>query len=319
MSWWRDRQLLKQARELTVSARKFVRIQRDLLDPDRVQELDATIRELAGSVRTRDMGAMATHRDRLEKLLDKSVPHHSYASLRENVEVLLVAVIVAMGVRTFFLQPFKIPTGSMQPTLYGIYPSETVIPYDGGRQPTLPEKVLGIALLGRIYEPGGYRTRGDHIFVDKITYHFCRPQRGDVVVFSTDDIAQMSPESRGKFYIKRLIGLGGDRIRIEPPHVVVNGKVLDGRPAFKRIYSQRDGYTGYQTYTMASVAMRQPARYPSEREPDYEVPRDELYVLGDNSLHSYDARYWGGFPRTALVGRAIMVYWPFSRRFGLIE
>jgi signal peptidase I len=124
----------------------------------------------------------------------------------------------------------------------------------------------------------------------------------------------MPPSSRGKFYIKRLIGIGSDRIQIKPPHVLVNGKVLDHRRSFERIYSQVSGYSGYQDHTLDPDGRRIPARYT-----EYHVEQDDLFVLGDNSLHSYDGRFWGGFPRRALVGRAVTVYWPFSDRFGLID
>jgi signal peptidase I len=127
----------------------------------------------------------------------------------------LVAVIVAMAVRTFFIQPFKIPTGSMQPTLYGIYPppeSSPPEPYKTLQGPSFLEKIAGILFQGNMYEEYGYRSRGDHIFVDKISYHFRKPHRGEVIVFDTSHITELG-NARGKFYIKRLIGLENDVIQ----------------------------------------------------------------------------------------------------------
>ncbi len=315
MRWWKNRQARKEARELVAAARKLVRIHRDLMPAEQIASVLAAADTLAGRIKSGDADGVRADHGRLEKLLDKSFPRPSHAGLRENVEVLLVAVIVAMGVRTFFLQPFKIPTGSMQPTLYGIYPPEPQTPtlYQG-RQPSIPEKIAGTAFLGRIYEGIGYRTRGDHIFVDKVSYHFRKPERGEVIVFETSDIADIPAQSRGKFYIKRLIGLGGDTVQIKPPHVLIKGEVLDSRPAFERIYSKQNGYGGYVI----------PETFPPPkfvRSPDdvYRVPERELFVLGDNSNSSLDGRFWGSLPDRALVGRAILVYWPFSRRFGQIE
>jgi signal peptidase I len=315
MRWWKNRQILKQSRELVAAARKLVRIHRDVLEPAKVQAVSSASSVLASQIKARDIDGVQTARDRLEKLLDQVFPRPPQAGLRENVEVLLVAVIVAMGVRTFFVQPFKIPTGSMQPTLYGVFPQENQPPLlYSERRPSVPEKIFGIALLGRIYEDIGYRTRGDHIFVDKISYHFRKPERGEVIVFETTDIPDIPASSRGKFYIKRLVALGGDTVQVNPPYALVNGKILDGRPAFKRIYSRQNGYSGYiipESYP--------PPKYIRSRDDVYQVPSEGLFVLGDNSSSSLDGRFWGAVPSRSLVGRAFMVYWPFSRRFGQID
>ena len=144
------------------------------------------------------------------------------------------------------------------------------------------------------------------------------PQRGEVIVFDTSDIADIPEASRGKFYIKRLIGLGGDHIEIQPPHVLVNGDILDDRPAFQRIYSMKNDYHGYvlpnagEFYGTRTTAI-------NTRNPRYNVPDHHLFVLGDNSRSSLDGRFWGSLPAHALVGRAVIVYWPFTVRFGLVE
>jgi signal peptidase I len=166
-----------------------------------------------------------------------------------------------------------------------------------------------------MYETYGYRSRGDHIFVDKLSYHFRKPHRGEVIVFDTSNIPELG-SSRGKFYIKRLIGLGGDRIRIEPPYVLVNDKVLDGRQAFKRIYSLENNYHGY-IFAMPNYEYPHP---PLHNASDvFQVPTRNLFVMGDNSRSSLDCRYWGSFPRKDLIGRAVLVYWPFTSRFGRID
>jgi signal peptidase I len=309
--WWKKRQTLKHAREFVAGTRKLLRIQRDLLDPADVATVGAAVNDLREAVRGRDVNTVESRAERLEKLLAKVVPRPSHAGLRENVEVLLVAVLVAMGVRTFFIQPFKIPTGSMQPTLYGIYPpAPATLPYEDGR-PSLPEQLARLAVLGQVNKGDGYRTIGDHIFVDKISYHFRRPQRGEIIVFETDDIPDIPAASRGKFYIKRLVGLPGDRVRVKPPYALIDGKVLDERPAFRRIYTEYGGYCVPDSYP--------PPKYIRSTHDEYRVPEKHYFVLGDNSGHSLDGRFWGGFPEHALVGRALIVYWPISGRFGLVD
>jgi signal peptidase I len=310
---------LKRGRDVVSAVRKMVRINRDLLPADQMAALSQICDEIGEAVKRKDAEAVAQLCDKLEEKADRVFPEQPHASLRENVEVLLVAVIVAMAVRTFFVQPFKIPTGSMQPTLYGIYPppAQPSIPFERGT-PNILERILGMVLYGRMYDGNGYRTRGDHIFVDKLTYHFRQPRRGDVIVFETNHIEEMRAESRGKFYIKRLIGLGGDTIQIKPPHVLVNGEVLDGRPAFKRLYSMKDGYKGYQNYTGSSRYPQWPT-YLFNPEETLKIREGHLFVLGDNTLNSSDGRYWRDFERRDLIGKAIFVYWPFSDRFGLID
>ncbi len=311
----KDRKALKYAREVLQGAQKWLRINRDLLSSEQILDIPARLRGLEQTLKAGDARQAGSQADELEQKIHGAMPAPNYPALRENVEVLLVAIIVAMAVRTFFIQPFKIPTGSMQPTLYGIFPSPENMPpkeYKNLVRPSLFEQIAGTIFLGRMYETYGYRSRGDHIFVDKFSYHFHKPHRGEVVVFDTSNIAELG-SSRGKFYIKRLIGLGNDVIQIKPPYVMVNGQVLDGRDAFKRIYSCTNDYYGY----VIPVIPRAP-NFPTA-DSTYTVPAERLFVLGDNSRSSLDGRFWGSFPRKDLIGRAVLVYWPFTERFGRID
>jgi signal peptidase I len=89
---------------------------------------------------------------------------------------------------------------------------------------------------------------GDQVFVDKFSYNFVKPKRGDVFVFRTDNVAMITadPETGAPYYIKRLTGLGGDEMRIEPPLLFVNGKPPEGL-GFSRVMSAKDGYGGYRS------------------------------------------------------------------------
>ena len=310
-----NRKKMKQARELARGAHKLIRMHRDVLESRALEDLNTKATDLEAAAKAHNVVAVTTSGDKLEKLINEHFPRSKNAGLRENIEALLVAAIVAMAVRTFFIQPFKIPTGSMQPTLYGIHPPPGTppLPYDAG-SPSILDRLAGIFFQGKMYEPYGYRSRGDFIFVDKISYHFRKPHRGEVIVFDTGNIAELPVGSRGKFYIKRLIGLENDTIQIKPPYVLVNGQVLDEQPAFQRIYSCQNGYNGY-----VIPGTFPPPQYLHTPTDTYTVPPKHLFVLGDNSVSSLDGRFWGSLPQKDLVGRAVFIYWPFTRRFGAIN
>lgn len=321
LNWWRQQRELKHARESVRAAGKALRMHRDILQPQSVEGIAQATASVREAIKAKNVGALSGLLAKLEKQLEKAFPRQSYASLRENVEVFLVAAIVAMAVRTFFIQPFKIPTGSMQPTLYGIHPPEPFAPapYTHGR-PSVFRMIVGILFEGTMYQPDGYRSRGDHIFVDRCTYHFRKPRRGEIIVFDTTDIAKIPEGSRGKFYIKRLVAVGGDRVRVEPPRVFIDDKLLTGS-AFDRIYSQKNGYNGYVLpfWDRANRIHAQPEFLNSNVSNEYVVPEKNLFVLGDNSVSSLDGRFWGSLPERALVGRAVIVYWPISSRLGPVD
>jgi signal peptidase I len=90
--------------------------------------------------------------------------------------------------------------------------------------------------------------------------------------------------------------------------------VLDGRDAFKRMYSMENGYNGY----VIPNTFPAPKYFPSSAS-TYTVPPKHVFPLGDNSMSSLDGRFWGSVPQEDVVGRAVFVYWPFSNRFGRVD
>lgn len=124
---------------------------------------------------------------------------------------------------------------------------------------------------------------GEYILVDKVSYRFHQPQRGDIIVFRP-------PWNSGRPYIKRVIGLPGDIVEIKDGSVFVNGERLD------------EPYAG-RTQDLL---------------PPLEVPRDEYFVLGDNRNNSYDSRRGWTVNRKDIVGKAWVTYWP-PGRWGPIE
>jgi signal peptidase I len=323
----------------------------------------------------------------LEEVANKWLKPYPNAAIRENVEVLLVALAVALGIRTFFLQPFKIPTGSMQPTLWGVNygplpPNFTMpgaasrfvdywingnsyfnvtAPEDGELEEVKPPTHVMLFNLKQDYEfngrwysvwfppddlfvragllnprtgmPTGGRYRagdplirmkvvaGDHLFVDRMSYNFRHPSRGDIIVFETHGIASLPPD---EFYIKRLVGLPGEKVQIgDDRHLVIDGRRLDSStPHFVNVYGfdpnslpQSDKYSGH--------ANGHSLPYPEEEAPHfldanavYNVDPGHYLAMGDNTMNSSDSRVWGELPQSNVIGKYFFVYWPFSTRFG---
>ncbi len=326
----------------------------------------------------------------LEKAADKWIKPYPNAEWRENIEVFLVAIVVAMGVRTFFLQPFKIPTGSMQPTLWGItvqdwhdkpnlkfpgffgkiwdmcvhgetfheviapedcrfvglnppdHPShpipfinkqDIIVQYADGRQQALPvwgspdddphhEQWRETGLFDRlVFHKGEPIVRyveitGDHLFVDRFTYNFRHPERGEIIVFKTRGIQGIPDQNQ--FYIKRLVGLPGETVSIGTNrHAYINGQELDAStPRFEDLYGfnpntppQRNEYSGHVLLSVMSPGFFGYLNGPTD---SYTVKPGHYLVFGDNTMNSLDSRFWGDLPDTNVIGKSFFVYWPFS-------
>ena len=357
---------VKHSRLLLRHARKYLRYKNDLLcGPDR-EEIVAGIRNLRDALHRRDHEKTHNAADALDKTLHRLTPVTWESHWRENCEVILVAIVVAVGIRSYFLQPFKIPTGSMQSTLKGIIGHSSTAPAPNilrqisefivlGRNyinvvsraddqvfEIEPKKFLFFFTFsqlncehqnflvyappetlthdfsvfpGRTYHSGDIIARGavdtgDQVFVDKFRYNFVKPHRGDVFVFRTNHIPGIreDPEAGSPFYIKRLAGLPGDSLRIDPPFLFINGEKAEGF-GFERVMAAKPPYRGYASGH----------DYLAQLNRSFTVPRHGYFALGDNSYNSYDSRYWGPVPEENLVGRGLFVYWPFNRHWGLIR
>jgi signal peptidase I len=152
---------------------------------------------------------------------------------------------------------------------------------------------------------------GDQLFVDRFTYNFCTPKRGDVFVFETDDLLVQNP---GDFYIKRIGGIPGDKLQIKDPDLYVNDRKVTEPIGFVRVMSGQDGYRGYTSNLPQSER-----GYLMGPEDSYTLKKREYFALGDNSYSSSDSRFWGPVPYKNIVGRGFFVYWPFTRHFGRVE
>ena len=187
------------------------------------------------------------------------------STLKEYAQAIVIALILALFIRTFVVQAFKIPSGSMIKTL----------------------------------------LIGDHILVNKFIYGvknpFTRvtwipidsPKRGDVVVF-------IFPMDRSKDFIKRVIGLPGDEIKIVNKKVYVNGRPFVDPPGVQHTDPN---------ILPASVS-------PRDNFGPIKVPPGKIFVMGDNRDQSFDSRFWGFVPLKDVKGKAFIIYWSWdSERF----
>jgi len=420
--------------------RRLLAAQRDLLGPQAIAPVQAKLDELSAAIREGHKGKINIAAEELQFAAEKWLKPYPNASWRENVEVLLVALAVAMAIRTFFLQPFKIPTGSMQPTLFGVTSTPDFGPvfllqnlradeatvnkaYDQqlrvqkalviptgwdrvqdwfrgisyvhvvARQEGVVKRIspptkflifnirqsfwLGSAnddspgseytlwfppdlgesdiarrggiFPGRVYHAGEdvlkFRVQaGDHLFVDRLSFNFRKPRRGEIAVFETRGIKHPRME-QDQFYIKRLVALPGEHVQIgDDRHLRIDGQRLDAStPHFENVYgfdpkappreSQYSGHvndtvadqTGLNTRPYIQLAPLFPDQDTVYTNQLFEITNlvtgegrtiDSYMVMGDNTCNSFDSRAWGPFPARNVIGKSFFVYWPLTSRFG---
>jgi signal peptidase I len=396
---------------------RLLSAQRDVLSPPALAAVTTALNELDAALAegTND-GRIRIKAEELEFAANKWLKPYPHAAWRENVEVLLVALAVALSIRTFFLQPFKIPTGSMQPTLFGVTSSPDFSRIDFSQQdrtklqeqindqlaqrrdlqfPTGLDRIkewfegnsyvrvvaandgelqaidppvhflifnikqtiwiggvahtlwfppdFGDAPLWwraglRVHsdsQPGQFFHKGDevlkmcvragdHLFVDRVSYNFCKPKRGEIIVFAT---AGTQIDKQDEFYIKRLTVMPGEHVQIgDDRHLIIDGRRLDKTtPHFEKVYGfdpaqppAKSVYSGHVNGTMALHYGLYPNLAPlfPNAETVYTNASDALMVMGDNTCDSSDSRTWGSVPVQNVIGKSFFVYWPLTGRFG---
>ena len=422
ISYFRLRSLRKHLKEIIKQSAYVAHVNDDIFTDTTKTKL-REIRGDAEKIDRNDADAMREFISDAHERLVETLPRKSHPALREYADILAVALTVAFGLRALYLQPFKIPTSSMQPTLFGIhFIKNTKLPDGSNTLPHIPQplhyalfstrdayakvKRDGLLAPSSVYEytknliftnshfqiggmgydlPGsfkhvftycgmqskvdteamkedgfpswfvdtpnqcgkgnssklgymngefhqgdtlcnGWLSLGDHLFVDRVSYHFREPARGDIVVFITENIPT---GTEGYFYIKRLIGLPGDTIKDIDDMVYVKPAgekkfrpiTSFGVEGLNRIYSGKGGYHGH----LAEKRLA-PGRV-------IKVPARKYFMMGDNSANSHDGRGWNFqpyetqsdiersafVPRENIIGRAFFIFWPFSRRWGFAD
>ena len=196
-------------------------------------------------------------------------------ALRETVEAIVIALILALFIRTFVIQAFKIPSSSMESTLLV------------GDHLLVSKLSYGL----QVPKPGMIHIWGVRVpfFTTTLKPIWGKPAFGDIIVFRY-------PRDRAKDYIKRVIGVAGDVVEIKNKVVYVNGKGVEDA-SFTQHVDKRILPRGMDL---------------RDNFGPFTVPEDTVFVMGDNRDRSYDSRYWGTVPLKEIKGRAKIIYWSWN-------
>ena len=195
--------------------------------------------------------------------------------IREYAEALIIAIILALTIRVFVVQAFKIPSGSMIPTLLvGDHILVSKLAY-GFQLPKDCEFQLAFPPVT--------------CYSSSIVMEFDPPQRGDVIVFRY-------PEDEHKDFIKRVVGTPGDVIEIKHKQVIINGE-----PFIDKDFTQR-----------VDPGIIDGRINPRDNLGPITVPPESYFVMGDNRDQSLDSRFWGFVKMNKIKGRAFLVYWSWK-------
>ena len=203
--------------------------------------------------------------------LPAALPVESQKSaVREYLEAFLVALGLAMVLRTFFIQAYKIPSGSMERTLLI------------GDHIIVNKLIYGLRMPDSIF---GLTPFANEIPYGKYLFQIEPVHRGDVMVF-------VFPEDPTKDFIKRVVAIPGDVVEIKAGQLYLNGALAPTPPG-----------THYE------VPPDQRDDSPRDTRPPMTIPAGQYFMMGDNRDRSYDSRFWGTVSRDAIEGRAMFIYW----------
>ena len=192
---------------------------------------------------------------------NKSKKEKIKSKVQEYIEAIIIAILIALVIRTFVIQAFKIPSRSMVPTLLV------------GDQILVNKFIYGVKIP----------------YLRRTILPINDPERGDIVVF-------IYPNDRSKDFIKRVIGVAGDKIEIKNKKIFINNK----------------GYS--DSYGVYSDNLIYPAMIqPRDNFGPVTVPQGSLFVMGDNRDESSDSRYWGFVDIKDVEGKAFIIYWSWNR------
>jgi signal peptidase I len=292
---WRSRDRgIKEARLLLREGRRVLRKYSHRLTPEQAAKVKAAIDALSEAVIARDWDKLPGALNTLDELLDSHLGFARKSTAREYTESIAIAVLIALFLRAFVVEAFKIPSGSMIPTL----------------------------------------QVGDHIFVNKFIYgvripftnikfgmEYRKPQRGEVIVF-------IYPLDHDKDFIKRIVAVEGDTVEMRQNQVYVNGKPIPRKHIDAPCrywdfledaarWEERSCDAWQETVNGNSYTTYYDANNETHSSPLTTVPKDHVFVMGDNRDNSSDSRVWGFVPLDLIKGKAMVIWWSHGEPEGI--
>lgn len=279
----------KRAKQLIKETKVVLEKNRSKLNPESVSIIEQKIGNAERVLDTQNYEEILKTTEDLESASADYLSKYTKSKLRQNIEALAFAILLALIIRTFVFQPFKIPSGSMIPTL----------------------------------------LVGDHLLVNKFIYGTKIPftdieifpiekiKRGDVVVFTYPN-NERDPSKNGLYYIKRVVGLPGDEIDLNGRNLYINGGKVpieyEGTYADKRNSEQFDEYREDLFGEEHTVIFRKGKENTNRGSyiPVTKVPEGSVFVMGDNRDNSQDSRFWGFVPIENIAGRAFIIHWSWD-------
>lgn len=353
MNFWERRRARKTLLHLIKEARHARNLREDIVANDALVRLDAGIQLVHDVLETGAWSKMESVAVELGACIQMLVPARPWAWLRENLEIIVVALAVAMAFRTYFIQPFKIPTSSMYPTLCGIHYAAQDRPDWFDRTPL---RVLKWALCGAWYIEIRAQTSGivqiaeanqERLFIVNGQVHRAfehmadHVSNGDMVMqgqllssglrIAGDHIFvnklkwNFQRPQRGEIMVFKTNGIEHPQIKQNEHYV----KRMVGMPgetlSIEAPYLYINGQIMRQPSSIARIeaaqsgydGYQQTGVYLASQSNRVQLARDQFFACGDNQRNSLDSRYWGPVQRANLVGPAFFVYWPLSCRWGI--
>lgn len=279
----------RRAKDLLKHTRVLMRRADGKLTLEQSRVLGEAQSQLRDALAAQQFDALTEKTERLERLVVKHLGLYQRSGWLESAESIAYAVVVALLLRALVLEAFKIPSGSMIPSL----------------------------------------AVGDQIFVNKYIYGprlpftswrpitFAQPKRGEVVVF-------VCPIEPHEDYIKRIVAIGGDEVAVRDGTVFINGKAVPSEPLGTVSHWDKDA-TGEQWRAFSARAYKDTLgehtfttlqdsdiRHHAADFGPHVVPEGHVFVMGDNRDHSYDSRAWGPVPIDHILGRSMFVWWSWG-------
>jgi signal peptidase I len=286
VDWWQQRGARRRARaegrHLIKEARRILKRKRFRIPESVASSVNAAVGNLESALGTANVDGVRVALTALDEVMEDKLAFARKSTIREYSESIGIAVAIALLLRAFVVEAFQIPSGSMIPTL----------------------------------------EVGDHIFVAKFSYglgipftntkvfEMALPKRGDVIVFKF-------PLDPSTDYIKRVVGLPGDRIELRQNELFINDRPVPREHVGAYRYSE--GGRGFpderecdlwnETLDGARHDEIQEMNRPPQSYAPFVVPAGNVFVMGDNRDNSSDSRVWGTVKHDLIKGKALIVWW----------